>query len=157
MLFGFGTIRECHGGLCHSRRCSAASQPCLVSLLVPAVVSRTERLPVRPTPEQRLIPSVGGDVVNHGGHCDNALSCAHHAQRVLSKELLSRLLPLVAVPALGACHAFGAPASSLHCGHALGIQHLHPRLEHLQLVCHIQIFLKSFAGHQTRPCNDQQD
>lgn len=105
----------------------------LLTLLIPAVMRRAQGLPVGSTPEQRLVSTMGHDVVHHRGHCDSPLSCAPHTQRVLTQENLSRLLPLVAVAALGAGHALSAPAACCHGGHTPGIQHLQLGLEGLEL------------------------
>ena len=95
----------------------------LFSLLVAAVVRSAQRLPVAPAPEQRLITPMGNLVVNHRGRRHSALCLAHHAQRMLTQETLSRLLPPVAVAALGCCLATSAPTPGLHRGYASGVQH----------------------------------
>lgn len=88
--------------------------------------------PIAAAPEKRLVTPMGNDVVNDRGCCYLALCLAHHAERMLTQELLSGLLPLVAVAALGAGHALGAPASRGHGGHAPGVQHLELGLEGCQ-------------------------
>lgn len=97
------------------------------------MVRGAQRLPVAPAPEQRLIPAMRRDVVHHRGRSDQTLGLAHHAQGMLTQELGSRLLPLVAVAALGRSLLAGAPAAGLHRGHTPGVQHRQRRLEGLQL------------------------
>lgn len=61
------------------------------------------------------------DVVNDRGRRHLIVGLAHHAQRMLTKELSPGLLPLVAVAALGGRLVTGAPAARLHGLDALGV------------------------------------
>jgi len=65
----------------------------------------TERLPVALIPEQLLIASVWLDVIHYRCRRYSAFSLAVHAQGMITKERLSRLLPLVTVAALSGCLA----------------------------------------------------
>ena len=62
----------------------------------------TQALPVRARPECVLIALMRGDVIKISSCCDPALALTLSAQRMLGKESLASLLPLVAVAPLGA-------------------------------------------------------
>lgn len=59
-----------------------------------------QALPVRARPECVLIALVRGDVIKISSCCDPALALTLSAQRMLGKEPLASLLPLVAIPSL---------------------------------------------------------
>lgn len=88
--------------------------------------------PVAAPPEQRLIPTMRGDVVDHGCGLHLAGRLAHHTQRVLSQELGSGLLPLVAIAPLCRCLLAGAPATGLHGREWARVQHWNLASERLE-------------------------
>lgn len=85
----------------HSVLIAAMEQPALLNPLLVAVMAMlAQRLPVVAIPEQRLIPAMRPDVVNHGrwdNLPDGEVKCA---PRIFAEKCESRSLPAASVAAL---------------------------------------------------------
>lgn len=75
-------------------------------LLHAAMTAGAERLPVEPVPEQRLVASMGRDVIHKG-----RIGTAHRAAGMKVQELGPRLLPLARIATLAAVRAGGVIAA----------------------------------------------
>jgi hypothetical protein len=59
-----------------------------------------QRLPVLFIPEQRIIPAMGNDMVNHGRWHQVSRAKTRHAQRMLAQKACPRTLPFCIVTSL---------------------------------------------------------
>lgn len=101
------------------------ADPHVLGHSLPVVVGRTQALPVRRVPEQRLIALVRRDMVDHRGHGMPAFLGARNAQRISRQVRPAGTVPLVTISAL--CSSAAPPIYVSLAGRAVSLRGRHPR------------------------------